>query len=35
VDALFTNKFVGNVTLSADELAAAEKGAAVFRKYVS
>ncbi len=35
VGALFTNRFVGKVTLSADELAAAEKGAAVFRKYVS
>ncbi len=35
VDALFTNKFVGKVTLSADELAAAEKNTAAFRKYVS
>jgi NitT/TauT family transport system substrate-binding protein len=35
VGALFTNRFVGNVTLSADELAAAEKNVAAFRKYVS
>jgi len=35
VDALFTNKFVGTVTLSADELAAAEKSTAAFRKYIS
>ena len=35
VDALFTNKFVGKVTLNADELAAAEKSTAAFRKYVS
>jgi NitT/TauT family transport system substrate-binding protein len=35
VDALFTNKFVGKVTLSADELAAAEKNTAAFRKYIS
>jgi NitT/TauT family transport system substrate-binding protein len=35
VGALFTNRFVGNVTLSADEQAAAEKSTAAFRKYVS
>jgi ABC-type nitrate/sulfonate/bicarbonate transport system substrate-binding protein len=35
VDALFTNKFVGKVTLSADELAGAEKSTAAFRKYIS
>jgi ABC-type nitrate/sulfonate/bicarbonate transport system substrate-binding protein len=35
VEALFTNKFVGKVTLSADELAAAEKNTAAFRKYIS
>ena len=35
VEALFTNQFVGKVTLSADELAAAEKSTAAFRKYVS
>jgi len=34
-DALFTNKFVGKMKLSADELALAEKNAAAFRKYVS
>jgi NitT/TauT family transport system substrate-binding protein len=35
VNALFTNRFVGNVVLAADELAAAEKSAAPFRKYVN
>jgi len=35
VEALFTNQFVGKVMLSADELAAAEKSTAAFRKYVS
>jgi ABC-type nitrate/sulfonate/bicarbonate transport system substrate-binding protein len=35
VETLFTNKFVGKVTLSGDELTAAEKNAAAFRKYVS
>jgi NitT/TauT family transport system substrate-binding protein len=35
LNALFTNRFVGNVLLSADELAAAEKSTAAFRKYVS
>ena len=35
VDALFTNRFVGKVTLNADELAAAEKNTAAFRKYIS
>ncbi len=34
VETLFTNKFVGKVTLNAAELAAAEKNAAAFRKYV-
>jgi ABC-type nitrate/sulfonate/bicarbonate transport system substrate-binding protein len=34
VASLFTNKFVGKVKLSAEELAAAEKNAAAFRKYV-
>ncbi len=34
-DALFTNKFVGKMKLSADELTLAEKNAAAFRKYVS
>ena len=34
VDALFTNAFVGKVTLSAEGLAAAETNAAAFRKYV-
>jgi NitT/TauT family transport system substrate-binding protein len=32
---LFTNRFVGNVVLAADELAAAEKSAAPFRKYLN
>jgi NitT/TauT family transport system substrate-binding protein len=35
VETLFTNKFVGKITLKNDELAAAEKNAAAFRKYVS
>ncbi len=35
VGTLFTNKFVGKVRLSADALAAAEKSASAFRKYVS
>jgi NitT/TauT family transport system substrate-binding protein len=35
VDVLFTNKFVGKVTLSPDEFVAAEKSLAPFRKYVS
>src|SRR5579864_632565 len=35
VGTLFTNKFVGKIRLSADELAAAERNAAAFRKYVS
>lgn len=34
-DTLFTNKFVGKLKLSADELAASEKNAAAFRKYIS
>jgi ABC-type nitrate/sulfonate/bicarbonate transport system substrate-binding protein len=34
-NALFTNRFVGNVVLTADELATAEKSAAAFRKYVN
>jgi NitT/TauT family transport system substrate-binding protein len=32
---LFTNKFVGKIKLNPDELAAAEKSSAAFRKYVS
>src|SRR3984957_2925254 len=35
VNALFTNRFVGNVVLAADELATAEKSAAPFRKYLN
>lgn len=35
VETLFTNKFVGKITLKNEELAAAEKNAAAFRKYVS
>jgi len=35
VETLFTNKFVGKTTLKNEELAAAEKNAAAFRKYVS
>ena len=35
VATLFTNRFVGKITLDKNELAAAEKNAATFRKYVS
>jgi NitT/TauT family transport system substrate-binding protein len=35
LNALFTNRFVGNVVLAADELATAEKSAAPFRKYLN
>jgi len=35
VGSLFTNRFVDKIKLSADELAAAEKSSAAFRKYVS
>jgi NitT/TauT family transport system substrate-binding protein len=35
VETLFTNKFVGKITLNSSELAAAEKNATAFRKYVS
>jgi ABC-type nitrate/sulfonate/bicarbonate transport system substrate-binding protein len=35
VETLFTNRFVGKITLNNNELASAEKNAAAFRKYVS
>src|ERR1700723_331845 len=35
VETLFTNKFVGKIKLNNEELGAAEKNAAAFRKYVS